>query len=101
MEQRPAITAGSVAAWRKLKAGAMSDLDLDQLIHTPEGRLVMDVLNRRRLPLMIVLQDKQEAVFWYPPVVLTNFDNDAERACEWIRLLEDHVAQLRKRYPVQ
>src|SRR6266404_6309427 len=80
---------------------SMSDLDLDQLIHTPEGRLVMEVLNSRRLPMCIIISDKGEIVFWYPPKVLGNFDGDQELLLEWIRILEDHVEQLRKRCPVQ
>ena len=79
----------------------MSNLDLDSLIHTPEGRLVLEVLNRRRMPLLIVMQDKNDLVYWYPPMIQDALDSDAEKAHEWIRLLEEHAAQLRKRYPVQ
>lgn len=79
----------------------MSDLDLDQLIHTPEGRLVLEVLQSRRLPIMIVVQDKGEMTFWYPPSVQRNMDADQEILLEMIRLLEEHVAQLRARCPIQ
>ncbi len=79
----------------------MSDLDLDELVHTPEGRLIIEVLQSRRLPIMIAIQDKGEITFWYPPKILSNFDADQEVLLEWIRLLEEHVAQLRKRCPVQ
>ena len=78
----------------------MSDLDIDQLIHTPEGRLVLEVLQSRRLPVLIVMQDKGEMIFWYPQKVLNNF-SDQELLLEWMRILEDHITQLRKQCPVQ
>ena len=79
----------------------MSDLDLDQLIHTPEGRLVLEVLQSRRLPLLIAATDKGEVIFWYPPSVLDNMLRDPERLLEWIRLLEEHVQQLTAQVPKQ
>jgi hypothetical protein len=79
----------------------VSDLDLDELVHTPEGRLVLEVLNQRRLPILIAMSDKGEITFWYPPSVLRNFDADQEGLLEWIRILEEHVSQLRARCPIQ
>jgi len=72
----------------------LSDLDIDQLIHTAEGRLVLEVMQGRRLPIMVVMQDKGEMVFWYPPAVLNNLLPDAERLLEWVRILEDHTARM-------
>jgi hypothetical protein len=72
----------------------VSDLDVDQLIHTAEGRLVMEVLQARRLPLLIAMQDKGEVTFWYPPSVLDNLTGDSERMLEWVRLLEEHARLL-------
>ena len=79
----------------------MSDLDFDQLIHTPEGRLVIEVMQGRRLPLMIAMQDRGELIFWYPPVILENMANDAERTLEWVRLLEEHARRLQDTVPKQ
>lgn len=79
----------------------MSDLDLDELVHTPEGRLVLEVLQARRLPICIIIQDKGEMTFWYPPKVQENMDSDQELLLEMIRIFEEHVAQLRARCPVQ
>ena len=79
----------------------MSDLDLDQLVHTPEGRLVLEVLQGRRLPILIVLQDKGELVMWYTPAVMHGMDDNPERAHAWIQYLQDHIQQLKERYPVQ
>ena len=76
------------------KAARVSDLDFDELIHTPEGRLVLEVLQQRRLPLVVALQDRGEVVWWYPPAVLANLTGDSERMLEWIRLLEGHIEQL-------
>jgi hypothetical protein len=75
----------------------VSDLDLDELIHTPEGRLVLEVLQSRRLPILIVIQDKGEMTFWYPPRVRENLENDNDVAMEWMRIVEDHLNQLRAR----
>jgi hypothetical protein len=79
----------------------MSDLDFDQLVHTPEGRLVIEVMQGRRLPLMIAMQDRGELIFWYPPVILENMANDAERTLEWVRLLEEHARRLQDTVPKQ
>ena len=79
----------------------MSDLDLDQLVHTPEGRLVLEVLQSRRLPILIAMQDKGELIFWYPPTVLQNFTSDSERMLEWVRLLEEHARLLQDMVPKQ
>jgi hypothetical protein len=72
----------------------MSDLDLDQLIHTADGRLVLEILQARRLPIMIAIADKGEVTFWYPPSVLENLATDSERMLEWVRLLEEHAQAL-------
>lgn len=80
----------------------MSDLDFDQLIHTAEGRLVIEVLQQRRLPLMIAIQDKGEVTFWYPPTaVLAEMEKDSERLLEWVRLLEEHARLLQNMAPKQ
>jgi len=79
----------------------MSDLDFDQLIHTAEGRLVLEVLQARRLPLLMALQDKGEVTWWYPPSVLDNLIADQERLLEWVRLLEAHAQQLQSLVPKQ
>ena len=71
----------------------MSDLDLDELIHTPEGRLVLEVLQSRRLPIVIVMQNQGEMIFWYPPRVMENLQT-SEGLLEWTRLLEEHIARL-------
>jgi len=46
---------------------------------------------------MIVVQDKGEMTFWYPPRVRENIENDNEIAMEWMRMLEAHLEQLRAR----
>ena len=79
----------------------MSDLDLDELVHTPEGRLVLEVLQSRRLPLMIVMQDRGEIIFWYPPTVRENLEHDSERMLEWVRILEEHTRLLQDTVPKQ
>jgi hypothetical protein len=79
----------------------VSDLDLDQLVHTPEGRLMLEVLQGRRLPLMVCIQDKGEVVFWYPPKILNNLMTDGERLIEWTRLLEEHAARMLDQVPKQ
>jgi len=78
------------------------DLDFDQLIHTAEGRLVIEVLQQRRLPLMIAIQDKGEVTFWYPPTaVLDQMTKDSERLLEWVRILEEHARGLQNLVPKQ
>ena len=72
----------------------MSDLDFDELVHTPEGRLVIEVLQARRLPALIVMQDKGEMIFWYPQRVRDNIENNSEMMFEWIRLLEENISRL-------
>jgi hypothetical protein len=79
----------------------LSDLDLDQLVHTPEGRLVLEVLQSRRLPILIAIQDKGEISFWYPPTVLNNLTGDGERMLEWVRILEEHARLLQDMVPKQ
>jgi len=80
----------------------VSDLDFDQLIHTAEGRLVIEVLQQRRLPLMIAIQDKGEVTFWYPPTaVLEELTKDPERLLEWVRILEAHAMELQGMAPKQ
>lgn len=79
----------------------MSDLDLDQLVHTPEGRLVLEVLQARRLPLLIMIQDKGEVTFWHPPSVQNNMDANPEGTMEMAQLLEDYATALRARCPKQ
>jgi len=72
----------------------VSDLDLDELIHTAEGRLVLEVLASRRLPVMIVMQDRGEIIFWYPPRVRENLESDSEGMLEWTRVLQEHIDRL-------
>jgi hypothetical protein len=79
----------------------VSDLDFDQLIHTAEGRLVIEVMQARRLPLLIAVTSGSEMMFWYPPSVLDNLLADPERMLEWVRLLENHVEQLQALVPRQ
>jgi hypothetical protein len=79
----------------------VSDLDFDQLIHTAEGRLVIEVMQARRLPILIAATAGSELVFWYPPSVLDNLLADPERMLEWVRLLENHVEQLQALVPRQ
>jgi len=79
----------------------VSDLDFDQLIHTAEGRLVIEVMQARRLPLLIAVTSGAEVNFWYPPSVLENLLGDPERMLEWVRLLEGHVEQLQALVPRQ
>ncbi len=74
----------------------MSDLDLDELVHTPEGRMVIEVLQGRRLPVMVVMQDRGEMTFWYPKLVQEGL-RETDRLMEWVRLLEEHVKQLQER----
>lgn len=61
----------------------------------------LEVLQARRLPLLIILANQGEIVLWYPPSVLQNLLTDPERLLEWIRLLEEHVAQLTAQVPKQ
>jgi len=72
----------------------MSDLDFDQLVHTAEGRLVLEVLQGKRIPLLITVVDKGEVAFWYPPTINDNLRGDPERMLEWVRILEAHIQQL-------
>jgi hypothetical protein len=75
----------------------MSDLDFDELVHTAEGRLVLEVIQQRRLPILIVVADRGDIVFWHPPTVADNMVANPEGILQMAQLLEDYAAALRGR----